>query len=209
MGSLRYEGAWDVRNAVLPDGSFAYSGTIRIAPEGQTWLLDWDISAGRYVGVGVAVGDHLLVGCAENYSGLGIALIEPQADRSVAVAWATAELGGQIGGGRFLAPWGGDWQGEHDLVQTLPGGREHGAWRLSIERVGAIYELAWRRGDATHYRGLGLATSRGLAVAWYLDIPQLALLDYAHPEGDLDQLGAVWALGGFHALGTETLARIA
>lgn len=207
MAAPHYAGIWDVQTATLPDGTFAYSGTISIARQQAIWLLDWDISAGRYVGVGLECAGHLLVSCGEQHAGLGLALFERQTDSAIAITWCSAELGGQVGGGRFLAPWGGEWAGEHEVAQTLPDGRAHGAWQLSIQPAGQIYELAWRRGEIIHWHGLGLPTPRGLAAAWSPDIRQLAFLDYTHPADDLDQLHATWALGGFTSLGREALAR--
>ena len=47
--------------------------------------------------------------------------------------------------------------------------------------------------------------SNGLAVSWYPDTRQLALLDYIIDPDDSDCLSATWASVGFRTLGAEKL----
>jgi hypothetical protein len=205
---VSFVGSWDVSHATLPDGTFAYTGRITIERHAATFMLDWDISAGRYVGLGIALGDRLYVSCGEQLAGLGLALFTRRPDATVVVEWSAPELAGAVGTGVLNAPGPASLEGDHSLALHLPDGHKYGEWTLSIRRVDAIYELAWRKGDATHFRGLGLDTPQGLAAGWYPDLAQFAFLDYRGDPHDPHQLHAVWALGGYTTLGSETLTRL-
>jgi hypothetical protein len=202
-----FEGTWTVTEATLPNGDFAYTGTIAIQRIATTFNLDWDISAGRYVGLGLALADHLFVSCGEQVAGLGLALYQLQPEANVSIRWCMAGMSGSVGSGAFTTPWSGSFEGSHQIVQYLPDGRLYGEWSLSIQKTDQIYELTWRKGDVIHFTGLGLATPHGLAATWYPDLKQLALLDYLPDPDDPRRLTAVWALGDYTALGTETLTR--
>ncbi|HEX5692790.1 MAG TPA: hypothetical protein VFX76_22410, partial [Roseiflexaceae bacterium] len=173
-----FEGTWNVVDATLPDGSFAYTGQIAVRRKRATYLLDWHISAGRYVGVGLELGEHLFVACGEQPAGLGIAMCMLQAGTTPAVHWSTIELDGAVGSGTFSDSLAGGFEGEHQLTLELPDGRTYGAWTLTISRQGPLYRLAWQKSGALHFQGLGLACSGGLAIGWYPDVAQLAFLDY-------------------------------
>jgi hypothetical protein len=202
-----FEGDWVVVNATLPDGSFGYSGRIAVRRVAATYQLEWQISAGRYVGIGLPLGAHLLVACGEQPAGLGLALCTLRAGAAPTLEWSTFELAGAVGTGRLTSPWAGSFIGEHQIALDLPDGRLYGEWRLAIRRQGALYRLAWRKNDVTHFEGLALETAHGLALAWYPDIAQLALLDYHADAQRNHRLSAVWALGDYTALGTEVLVR--
>jgi hypothetical protein len=202
-----FEGIWDVREATLPTGAFAYTGTITIDKLGAPFLLDWAISAGHYVGLGLIAGRHLLVSCGEQLAGLGLALFQLNAAERLAIQWYTAELQGEIGTGAVRSPWTGSFEGEHTIVYALPDGRIAGEWTLIAKKTDKIYELTWHKGKSIHFRGIGLEMPEGLAAGWYPDLAQLAFLDYHLDPHAPGQMRAVWALGGYTALGTETLVR--
>jgi hypothetical protein len=203
-----FEGIWDVTHATLPNGDFAYTGRISVQQSAATFQLAWDISAGRYVGIGVVHDDHLFVSCGEQYAGLGVALYTCHPESTPTIQWSTAELAGLVGTGTFTTPWPGTFEGEHQLVQYLPNGQLYAEWILAIHKVEAIYELSWRKGDSIHFKGLGLDMPQGLAVGWYPDDSQIAFLDYRTNPHHPHQLDAIWALGGYTTLGTERLTRL-
>ena len=68
-----FEGVWNVIDATLPDRTFGYTGMVTIAQRNGVYTMDSDITAGRYVGIGLKVDDHLLVSCGEQFAGLGLA----------------------------------------------------------------------------------------------------------------------------------------
>src|SRR5205823_4645381 len=96
-----FEGTWDVTHATLPNGEFAYSGRISVQQNAATFQLTWDITAGRYVGVGLVHDDHLFVSCGEQFAGLGIALYTHHPESTPTIQWSTAELAGSVGTGMF------------------------------------------------------------------------------------------------------------
>jgi hypothetical protein len=198
-----FEGVWNVDHATLPNGAFAYTGRIAINQRGAAFDLEWDISAGAYVGVGLQHAGRLYVSCGEQRAGLGLLLLA-RGPETVDVRWATPELDG-VGSGR-LELTAASFEGKHALALVLPDGRPYGDWSLAIHRSGAIYALEWRKGAGVHFRGLGLETPAGLAAGWYPDTAQLAFLEYE--SADERTLRARWALGGFTTLGAETLTRI-
>jgi hypothetical protein len=202
-----FAGAWDVADSTLPDGRFAYTGIINIKRNGSAFDLDWDITAGRYVGIGLPANSHLYVSCGEQRAGLGIALFHVRSGNEVSIRWSTPELQGAIGDGAFTSQFNGAFEGEHELAQYFPDGTLHGSWTIRIEKTGSIFEIIWLKGENIHFSGLGLETADGLAVSWYPDIRQLALLDYILDPEDRDCLSSTWALGGFTSLGTEKLKR--
>jgi len=205
--ATNFAGIWDVLEATLPNGQFAYSGAITISRIRSVFDLGWDITAGRYVGIGLLGNSHLYVSCGEQRAGLGCALFRVQSNDEVAVQWSKPELQGAIGGGAFTSQFNGSFEGSHELAQYLPDGSLHGTWTIEIQKTGSVFEIVWRKGETNHFSGLGIEMSNGLAVSWYPDTRQLALLDYIIDPDDSDCLSATWALGGFTTLGAEKLKR--
>jgi len=202
-----FAGSWEVLEATLPNGQFAYTGMITIQQNRSVFDLVWKITAGPYVGIGLATNTHLLVSCGEQRAGLGIALYQVQPDQEVAIVWSSPELQGALGSGTFTSQFKGSFVGEHELIHYLPNGSMHGQWTLNIRKTGPVYAITWRKGDAIHGTGLGLEIAGGLAVGWYPDVTQLAFLDYTVDPQDPNRLLAAWALGGFTSLGTEVMVR--
>jgi uncharacterized protein len=202
-----FAGSWDVLEAILPNGQFGYTGLIDIKRNGSVYNLDWDITAGRYVGIGISANSHLYVSCGEQRAGLGVGVFQLGAGCEVSIQWSTPELQGAIGSGMFTSTFNGTFEGEHELDQRFPDGSLYGTWTVDIQKTESIFEIAWRKGDEVHFRGLGLEMENGLAVSWYPDTRQLAFLDYTLDPDDAECLLATWALGGFTSLGSEKLKR--
>lgn len=196
-----FTGVWTVAEATLPTGAFAYTGTITVERCGAAFVLDWDISAGRYVGVGLLHGDHLFVACGEQWAGLGVALYHTNGE----IAWSVGEYPAMEGTGRFTTPWQGDFTGEHAIEYHFGDGRIYGAWTVAAQMRGQVYDVRWLKHGQQHFWGIGLPTAGGVAVGWYPDRAQLAFLDYSF--ADDGRLQAVWALGDDGRLGTEILER--
>jgi hypothetical protein len=153
------------------------------------------------------LGERLVVSCGPQRAGLGLILFEVHGD-AVTAEWTVPELRGAIGGGIWVSPWEGSFEGNHRLVQQLPDGTPHGDWMLDVRRSGEVFEVEWRVGDAVHFRGLGFEVDGALAVGFYPDLGQLAVLDYAPEAGNPDLIEGRWALGGFATLATERLRRL-
>jgi hypothetical protein len=201
-----FAGRWRVEHATLPDGTFAYTGTIETRAVGATFALDWDISAGRYVGIGIPHRGHLMISCGETFAGLGIALYSLDSAGRATGRWSTPELGGGVGQARFVSRWAGTFEGEHRVAHTHPVTGEETLFDLRVTRDNAIYAVTWSAGEL-ELAGLGIPMDGGVALGWYPDLKQLAFLDYALEPGGRT-IEAVWALGGYTTLGTERLARL-
>ncbi len=207
QSSASLAGRWQVIHATLPNGTVAYTGTITFQQIGATYKLDWDITAGRYLGVGLMHAAHLYVSCGEQAHGLGIALYTPGPDQIVGVRWTAPDLDGEVGTGAFTSAWTGRWEGTHRVTHRARDSGLHGAWTLHARRTEHVYELTWEAGGGTTRTGLGIAMPGGLAAGWYPDVRQLALMDYVLDPHDDQQLDATWALGGYSALGSEVPRR--
>jgi len=203
-----FEGTWVVTHATLPNGTFAYTGRIHILQTAATFQLTWDITAGRYVGIGFAQDEHLFVSCGEQLAGLGIALFVCNPQSAPSIWWSNPELSGSVGTGKFTTPWSGTFEGEHQLLQYLPDGQLYAEWSVTIDQVDGVYSLSWRKGTTIHFKGRGFATSQGLVVGWYPDSAQFAFLNYWTDPHDSQQLHATWLLGDDTRLGSETLTRL-
>jgi hypothetical protein len=206
MSKDQFTGSWQVLEATLPNGKPGYAGSIEIRRQGSAYDLVWSISDGSYVGIGLERGGNLLVACGPQRAGLGLAFFRPDGEQ-VQVDWIVPELQGAIGTGELSLPWRGSFEGVHQLRQLLPDGSDHGRFTVELKSVGEVFEIFWTHGEAVHFRGVGFAAAGGLVAAWYPDPGQLALLDYAAPDGDSDVLEGRWALGGFPMLATEKLKR--
>jgi hypothetical protein len=201
-----FAGLWRVEHATLPDGSFAYTGTIETRAVGETFSLDWDISAGRYVGIGIPHRGHLLISCGETFAGLGIALYYLDDSGRATGRWSAPELSGAVGRARLVSRWAGTFEGEHRIAHTHPVTGEEMLFDVRVTRNNAIYVVTWSAGEL-ELAGLGIPTDGGVALGWYPDLTQLAFLDYALDPG-AGGIDAVWALGGYTTLGTERLVRL-
>ncbi len=207
QSSVSLAGRWQVVHATLPNGAVAYTGTIAFQQIGAAFKLDWDITAGQYVGVGLMHAAHLYVSCGEHADGLGIALYTPGPDQAITVQWTSPDLQGEVGMGTFTSAWTGTWKGTHRVVHQACDRHARGEWTLHASRTDQVYELTWEADDGVTRTGLGIAMPGGLAAGWYPDVRQLALMDYVLDPHDDQQLDATWALGGYSALGSEVLRR--
>lgn len=206
--AYKFVGSSDVLEATLPNGKTGYTGRIEIKRNRNIFDLEWDISDGRYYGLGLPVNSHLIVACGEHCAGLALSIFLVQPDSRVTFRSCTPDMRGDVGSGKFLSPFNGSFEGNHEIIQYLPDGSFDGQWSLDIRQSGQTYEIAWHKRDVVHFTGLGLEPDNGLAVCRYPELPQLALLDYVLDPDDVDRLSASWALGGFTSLGAELLKRM-
>src|SRR5262249_50394639 len=174
------EGRWRIVGATVPDGTPGYTGLLDVRRGGETYRLQWDITAGPYVGVGGLEEDHRVVACGQEWEGLRVASIRARADGALRVRWSE----------------GGDVAEE----PVEPGG-------LALRRVGDVYEATWRPGGHEEHVGVGFDVPGGVVAGWSAEVTELAVLDYVLDPADPDRLSATWALGGCTSLGDESLVR--
>lgn len=76
VGPATLSGSYTIEKAVNPANGQAYSGTATIEPKGDTFQVSWKLSTGTTLkGVGLRVGDDLVVGFSESGKG-GVSLFE-------------------------------------------------------------------------------------------------------------------------------------
>src|SRR5215468_9413931 len=137
------DGRWRIVDATVPDGTPGYTGLLDISPRGETYRLQWDVTAGRFVGIGLLEDDHLLVACGGAWEGLRIASVRARADGALRVRWSE----------------GGDVAEE---VVERDG--------LALSRVGDVYEATWRPGGAEEDVGIGFDVLGGVVAGWSADL---------------------------------------
>ncbi len=183
-------GEWEVE-ATVPGGG-SYTGRVFGRPVGDTVELEWDITSGRYVGLGLEVRGAWYVACGEDWAGLGLALVRVDGT----VRWCPAPETGEVGASRLVPSGVRHWEAGPGTAPGFP--------FSAVSLTGSRYlrEAELRGGPAG--RGLALPFPGGHAVAWYPRFEQTVILRYAagREEGTLE---AVWGLGGHRALAAETL----
>jgi hypothetical protein len=177
--------------ATVPGGG-TYSGTVAGRAAGDAVELEWDITAGRYVGVGLEVAGAWYVACGEDWEGLGLALVRVDGG----VRWCPAPDRGTVGMTALLSNGVRRWEAG---AGTAPGIPFAG---LSLAGGRGLQEAQLCGRSAA--RGLALPFPGGHAVAWYPRFAQTAILRYAAGR-EPGTIEAVWGLGGHRSLAAETL----
>jgi hypothetical protein len=182
------EGDWEVE-ATVPGGG-TYTGRLVGRAVGNTVELEWEISAGRYLGIGLEAGGAWHVACGEDTAGLGLVLLDERGK----VRWSPAPTRGLVAATRLAALGPGRWAAG---IGTDPAFPFHA---IVLTGEGDAREAALEGGPQP--RGLALSWGRWHALAWYPSFDQLAVLRYTPEPGGWR---AVWALGGRSGLASERL----
>ena len=183
-------GDWEVE-ATVPGGG-TYTGRVVGRPAGDAVELEWDTTAGRYVGLGLEVRGAWYVACGEDWEGLGLALVHVDG----AVRWCPAAGPGEVGATALVPSGVRRWQAGPDTAPDFP------FTFVSLAGTRYLREAELRGGSAG--RGLALPFPGGHALAWYPRFDQTVILRYA-PGREPGTLEAVWGLGGHRSLAAETL----
>lgn len=187
---LSLVGDWEVE-ATVPGGG-AYTGRVTARLAGDTVEMEWDITAGRYVGLGLARAGAWYVACGEDWAGLGLALLG--ADGTA--RWAPGPGRGEVGITTLIPAGTGRWEAGPATAADFPFAA------VSLGRGGYLLEAELTGGPAG--RGLALPFPGGHALAWYPRLDQTVILRYAAGR-EPGTLEAVWGLGGHRGLAAETL----
>ena len=187
---LSLVGDWEVE-ATVPGGG-TYTGRVIARLAGDAVELEWDITAGRYVGLGLAAAGAWYVACGEDWAGLGLALL----GAGGTARWAPAPGRGEIGVTTLVPAGAGRWEAGPTTAAAVPFAA------VSLGRGGYLLEAELTGGPAG--RGLALPFPGGHAVAWYPRFDQTVILRYAAGR-EPGTLEAVWGLGGHRGLAAETL----
>jgi hypothetical protein len=107
-------GEWEVE-ATVPGGG-SYTGRVVGRSVGDAIELEWDTTAGRYVGLGLEVRGAWYVACGEDWAGLGLALVHVDGR----VRWCPAPGPGEVGD-TILVPSGvRRWQAGPETTPDFP-----------------------------------------------------------------------------------------
>jgi len=178
-------GDWLVE-ATVPGGG-TYTGTIAAREVGETVELAWDITAGRYFGIGLAERGAWYVACGEDGEGLGLALVGGRGG----LRWTPAPERGAVGASRLVparVPSGElRWEAGPAADAGFP------FTGLALEGAGEVRTAGLVGGPVAC--GLALPTAVGWAVAWYPRFDQTVILRYL-PGREPGTWVALWALGG-------------
>lgn len=178
-------GDWRVE-ATVPGGG-TYTGTVTARPAGDTVELIWDITAGRYFGIGLPEEGAWYVACGEDGDGLGLALV----GRDDRLRWSPAPGRGMVALSSLVpapAP-----PGTHGWKAGPAGAAGFPFTGLVLGGRGEVVEAVLEGGPVA--RGLALPTTAGWAVAWYPRFDQTVILRYL-PGREPGTWVALWALGG-------------
>jgi hypothetical protein len=189
---MELTGEWTVA-ATVPGGG-EYTGTVSARRAGDAVAVEWDTTAGSYVGIGLPVADDWYVACGEDWDGLGLALI----DDDGTVQWAEHPPDGTVGSDRLTPSAPRRWTTQ---------GADFPFASVALAGDGDVLEARLTTRSGAVVTGLALTTTDGFAVAWYPTLDQTVILRYSAGDapGTVD---AVWALGGHADLATETLRPI-
>jgi len=189
-GGVSLVGDWEVE-ATVPGGG-SYTGRVTARRRGAVVELEWDITAGRYVGVGLEAAGAWYVACGEAWEGLGLALVRVDGT----VRWSPAPERGEVAT-TTLEPCGErHWKAGPVTAPDFP------FVSIALDGPSHLYEAELRGGPVA--RGLALPFAGGHALAWYPRLDQTVILRYT-PGREPGTLEAVWGLGGHQQLAAETL----
>jgi hypothetical protein len=183
-------GEWEV-DATVPGGG-NYTGRVVVRPVGDTVTLEWDTTAGRYVGLGLAVEGAWYVASGEDWAGLGLALIRVDGRTQ----WSPAPALGDVSATALVPRGARHWEAGADTAPEFPFDF------VSLNGSRYLREAELRGGPAA--RGLALPFPGGYALAWHPRFGQTAILRY-NAGREPGTLEAAWGLGGHRGLAAETL----
>ncbi len=196
-----FSGTWKITDARTLAGK-AYTGTVRIASIGAVYELQWNTSAGKYRGLGLADGNKLCTGwSAGNF---GVVLYRINGDGTLKGRWTIPganELEGteEATGGPI-----GALAGDYEIKGTNPGGKGGYEGKLRIRKTGATYQLRWTIPGSQPYYGVGLKVGDALHVGWGTGKDNWAVVTYTFDGASAQGL---WTIGGADRTAKETLSK--
>ena len=196
-----FSGSWKIADAQTLTGK-AYTGTVRIAKIGAVYELQWDTSAGKYRGLGLADGNKLCTGWGgKNF---GVVLYRINGDGTLKGRWTIPGANEFEGTEEATGGTAGELEGEYSIAGSNPGGRGSYTGKLRIRKTGATYQLRWTIPGGQPYFGVGLKVGDALHVGWGTGADPYAVISYAF---DGESAEGLWTVGGSEKTAKETLAK--
>jgi len=196
-----FSGRWKITDARTLAGK-AYTGTVRIASIGAVYELQWNTSAGKYRGLGLADGNKLCTGWGGKT--FGVVLYKINDDGTLKGRWTIPGANEYEGAEEANGGTPGELEGEYAVKGSNPGGRGGYEGKLRIRKTGATYQLRWTIAGSQPYYGVGLKVGDSLHVGWGTGKGTYAVISY-----DFDGTSAegLWTIGGAERTAKESLSK--
>jgi len=196
-----FSGTWKITEGSTLSGR-AYTGTVRIASIGAVYELQWNTSAGKYRGLGLADGDKLCTGWGgKNF---GVVLYQISTDGTLQGRWTIPGANEFEGKEEASGGTPGELEGEYVIRGTNPGGRGGYEGQLRVRKTGATYQLRWTIPGTQPYFGVGLRVGNALHVGWGTGKEPYAVISY---DFDGSSAEGLWSVGGAERTAKENLSR--
>lgn len=196
-----FTGTWKISNAQTLTGR-RYSGSVRIASLGGVYEVQWDTTAGKYRGLGLADGERLCTGWGGKT--FGVVLYKIHDDGTLDGRWTIP--GANEAEGTEVASGGkpGQLEGSYRITGTNPGGKGGYTGELTIRKTGDTYQLKWTIPGSRPYYGVGLKVGDSLHVGWGVGSETYAVISYDFKNGGAE---GVWTVGGSRKTAKEDLSK--
>jgi hypothetical protein len=195
-----FAGTWNITDAKTLDGK-PYTGTVRITKSGPAYKLQWNTTAGKYLGIGLAEGNALCTGWGgKNF---GVVLYKINADGTLDGWWTVPGVTEAEGLEKLTGGAPGVLEGEYDLRGTNPGNKGGYKGKLNIRKTGETYQLDWTIPGTPAYRGVGIRVGDYLHVGWG-GKEVYAVISYTF---DGNKAEGLWTVGGSQRIAVENLAK--
>ncbi len=137
-----------------------YEGTMRIAPRGPVFQVDWQ-TGNPYRGIGVVVGTSLGVAFGGDVCGVSTYTLDPAGN--LAGRWLTVGIE-RIGTEQALrTAAGADLAGAYQVSGRNPDGSAYQG-ELNVIRRGEVYQFSWK--IPSELEGVGVQQGNAVTVGW-------------------------------------------
>ncbi|MGZ5004061.1 MAG: hypothetical protein ACXWG7_00900 [Chthoniobacterales bacterium] len=196
-----FSGTWKITDAQTLAGK-SYTGTVRIASIGAVYELQWNTTAGKYLGLGLADGNKLCTGWGgKNF---GVVLYKINGNGTLSGRWTIPSANEAEGTEEASGGIPNELAGEYTIKGTNPGGKGSYTGKLRIRKTGATYQLRWTLPGGQSYSGVGLRVGDSLHVGWSTGKEPYAVISYTFDDGTAE---GIWTVGGSEKTAKESLGK--
>ncbi len=174
---------------------------MRIAGIGAVYELEWNTTAGKYRGLGLAEGNKLCTGWGKNF---GVVLYKINGDGTLSGRWTIPGANEAEGKEEAIGGAPNELEGEYTIKGSNPGGKGGYEGKLRIRKTGATYQLRWTIPGSQPYFGIGLRAGDSLHVGWGSGKDSYAVVSYTFDGASAEGL---WTIGGSDKTAKESLAK--
>lgn len=202
-------GEWQITEAKNIQGQ-SYFGTVTVKPLGvSAYLVDWQTTAGNYIGFGLMQGKQLCVGWGTPQVPFGTVIYKIESDKLIG-AWTATGQDGKVGvevASRVRAGIDSERyiEGKYDILGENPTTQTGYEGTITVTRNSdaEMYDVAWQIGTI-RYNGVGLRQGNYLYVGWGYN-EAFGVIVYDTSEGKFAK--GVWALPKTATTGIENIRK--